>query len=229
MSFVKPILDTLLPIWLHDLRVNSLPPKADATIRLLDRLIHEVGASEWAIGLQMWDRSLDPLSLLLKKLGLCLPAHMSRLWCNSFYTRDNLVYCGYCDDEAAAGNPLTLPDATYHMRDFHRHQVFKIGMLRLPPKGEVFDGHCKDCGVPVLAEARGNESKSGVECKSCHQKCCFDCMDDSLWFGGEAYNFSISVKKGDLTFLIRLITLGSGACYICDGCRRNYDVALVGF
>ena len=184
MLQLKQILDTRVPAWLKEFKITVLPPKASAFIKLLDALVQAMGSIEYVIGLQLPNRDLEPFNLLLKKLGLCLPVYMDRLYWPRYYKRDALVCCGYCDDDIAAYNPMTLSEARRHLIHDHKNEPFKVGMLRLARLGEdPVDGRCNTCDLPLLAEAREKERKSGVQCVGCGGKWCFECMDDRIWIG----------------------------------------------
>jgi len=205
MLQLQQILDARVPAWLKEFKITVLPPKSSAFIKLLDAVVQAMGSFECVIGLQLPNRELEPFYLLLKKLGLCLPVYMDRLYWHRYYTRDTLVYCGYCDDETAAWNPMSLLEARSHLTRCHKNESFKVGMLRLAPDGEdPVDGRCNQCHIPLLAEARENETKSGVECRKCCGKWCFDCMDDRVWIGPDV-KCRNAWMKGEPNFVLQLI------------------------
>lgn len=178
------ILDKNLPQWLVTLNIEVLPPTSDATIILFNSVIEAWRRCEQETGIKLTSEEFPLFDSLLRKLALCLPGYGDRIYKSDYYDRSSFVYCGFCDDRTAGRCPMSLTQANGHMTSNHEKEVWKLGMLRkLPPGQPVFDGRCTCCKVLLLVAADHGEIKSGVECKTCKKKWCFQCMDKRIWHG----------------------------------------------
>jgi len=206
----EDIFEKNLPIWLESLKINVLPPSSQATVSLFDSIVAAWNPFEQKTGIKLWSVEFPFFDTFLRKLALCFPVFGDRIYRVEFYDRSTVVYCGYCDDCVSARNPMSLKQMNVHLGTFHKNEVWKIGMLRQSPPGQpVFDGCCVDCNSPLLVAASHEETKSGVECKTCRSKWCFQCMDKRVWLGADDQKKGIT-PTGESRF--RKMRLTSSHC-----------------
>jgi hypothetical protein len=178
------ILDKNLPNWLSELKITELPPPSESTITLFNRITEAWQCVEQNTEIKLCHDEFAFFECILRKMCLCLPAYGDRIYRVEFYDRSSVVYCGFCDGYPSARNPMSLKQANDHIGYFHANQEWKTGMLRQSPVEQpIYDAHCTNCNLSVLVAARQGEAKSGLECKHCHRKWCFQCMDKRVWFG----------------------------------------------
>jgi len=187
------ILDKDLPKLLQKIELDMLPPQSKTAVFLFDKFIGSWDRVQQKLGIEIPLQDSTFFESCLLKLALCLPKYGDHIYKMEFYDRSTLVYCGLCDDTTSAKNPMTLKQASDHFGSSHKNDNWKKGMLRLSPAGQpVCDGQCFNCRVPLLAQARRNEVKSGVECKRCRQKACFNCMDKRIWLEANSNHGSMN-------------------------------------
>ena len=180
------IFEKNLPGWLASLKITVLPPNSQATVTLFDSIIVAWSPFDLKTGIKLRSGEFPFFDTFCRKLALCFPAFGDRIYKIEYYDRSSLLYCGYCDDHASAKNPMSLKQMNDHLGYFHKDEIWKVGMIRQSPPGQpVFDGHCVSCNIPLLVAASFEETKSGVECKTCHRKYCFQCMDKRVWLGAD--------------------------------------------
>lgn len=194
------IFEKNLPSWLANLKIAVLPPSSQATVILLDSIIAAWHPFEQKTGIKLRSVEFPFFDTFCRKLALCLPAFGDRIYKIECYDRSSVLYCGYCDDRASSKNPMSLKQMNDHLGYFHKNEAWKIGMLRQSPPGQpVFDGHCVGCSCPLLVAASLEETKSGVDCKTCHRKWCFQCMDKRVWLGADHQKRGI-IPAGEFFF-----------------------------
>ena len=201
----------------NDLKIKSLPPSSVSTIFLLDKSIEAWTRQK----LELRVDEFDFLDCFMRKMALCWPQGGDRIYNVEHYDRSSVVYCGFCNDHSSARNPMSLKQANDHLAFFHKKCLWKPGMLRQSPLGQpVYDGRCQSCADVVLVAAEPHETKSGVACKKCLRKWCFNCMDKHVWVGADFEKDGV-IHKGKPLIQASLTRTAKGAIYLCGLCRNQ--------
>jgi len=201
----------------NGLKIKSLPPSSTSTIFLLDKSI-EAWTQQ---NLELRIEDFEFLDCFMRKMALHRPQDGDRIYKVLHYDRSSVVYCGFCDDYASAHNPMSLKQANDHLTFFHKKELWKPGMLRQSPPGQpVYEGRCQTCANAVLIAAEPHETKSGVACKKCLRKWCFNCMDKHVWVGADFEKDGV-IHKGKPLIQASLTRTAKGAIYLCGLCRNQ--------